>query len=168
MAPQSSYKENTFVRKIQLVETIDFTTVLDRLHNDRLKELYLVKGWSARRTSDEIGCSHSTVLCKLKKQGVSIRNEHSPVQRRGQIGYGKRIVNGNEIQNQTEMRMIEKIKQLRDDGFSYHKIAAIFNSMGVQTKKRGAKWHATTVMNLLNSHENNNNLNRNLLISENI
>lgn len=121
----------------------------DHHNGDRLKQLYLVEKWSARRISDEMGCSHSTILCQLKKHEIEVRSEDVAGQRRGQIGYGKRVVHGREVRNQTEEQHLAKMHQLRDEGFSYHKIAAIFNSMGVPTKKRGAKWHATTVMNLL-------------------
>ncbi len=46
------------------------------------------------------------------------------------------------------------MKQLREQGFSYWKIADILNSMNVPTKNRGSRRHPTTVMKILKATMN--------------
>ena len=38
---------------------------------------------------------------------------------------------------------------LREQGYSYWKIAEVLNTMKIPTKTRKAKWHPTTVMKIL-------------------
>ena len=45
------------------------------------------------------------------------------------------------------------MKKLREQGFSYWKIADVFNSMGVPTKNEDSRWHPTTVMKILKAQE---------------
>jgi len=71
--------------------------------------------------------------------------------RRGQLGYGKRVVNGRVTVNQREVEIIANMQDLRVKGYSYWKIAEILNSMGVPTKSRRAKWQAATVMKIIDS-----------------
>ena len=67
---------------------------------------------------------------------------------KGQTAYGEKRVKREEQAHKREMANIQKMKELRRQGFSYHKIAAIFNSMGIPTKNK-KRWHATTVMKIL-------------------
>ncbi|WP_414698976.1 recombinase family protein [Oligoflexus sp.] len=69
---------------------------------------------------------------------------------KGQLAYGEKLVQRRESGHRRELENIVKMTELRQRGFSYHKIAAILNSMGIPTKNR-KKWHATTVMNILSS-----------------
>ena len=65
------------------------------------------------------------------------------------LGYGQQNRNRQIIPNKRELQNIEKMKQLRDDGFSYWKIADIFNSMGIPTKTKRGRWHARSVQSIL-------------------
>ncbi|MEO5971153.1 MAG: recombinase family protein, partial [Bdellovibrionia bacterium] len=49
------------------------------------------------------------------------------------------------IVNQREQENIEKMKTLRVQGFSYWKIAEVFNSMKVPTKTGRGRWHARAI-----------------------
>lgn len=75
----------------------------------------------------------------------------SPWYRRGQRGFGKRVVNGRVTINQREVKIIANMQDLRAKGYSYWKIAEILNWMGVPTKSRRAKWQAATVMKIIDS-----------------
>ena len=91
----------------------------------------------------------------LKSFGIPLRDaDQTPWYRRGQIGYGTRVVHGRLAVNQREVDTIEHMVELRDKGFSYWKIAEILNAMGVPTKSRRAEWQAATVMKILKAaHE---------------
>ena len=89
----------------------------------------------------------------LKAFSIPLRDaDQTPWYRRGQVGYGTRVVNGRVTVNQLEVETIEHMVELRGKGFSYWKIAEILNSMGVPTKSRRAKWQAATVMKILRAH----------------
>ena len=114
---------------------------------------YLQNKKSAKQIAREIGCSHTTILKHLKAEGIAIEGAR-PNYVRGQVGYGRRAVKGSEIDCKRELETIEKMKSLRLQGFSYHKIADILNTLKIKTKSRKARWHATTVMKILKASEN--------------
>lgn len=63
--------------------------------------------------------------------------------------YGMQLVEGRLHLHEIEQVVIEKIGSLRADGFSYNKIAHILNALGILTKHKRSRWHATTVMKIL-------------------
>lgn len=65
------------------------------------------------------------------------------------MAYRERIVNRQVIDLQKELEVIEKMKILRKQGFSYWKIADVLNAMGIPTRTRKAEWRAATVMKIL-------------------
>ncbi len=117
-----------------------------------LREKYLEERLSIREIASLCFSARSTISSNLKAFGIEIREEevaHSL--NKGQVGYGEKRVKREAQTHRRELENIEKMKELRRQGFSYHKIAAIFNSMGVPTKNK-KKWHATTVMKILKSN----------------
>lgn len=53
------------------------------------------------------------------------------------------------MEHQRELKAIEKMRKLREKGFSYWKIAEVLNAMKVPTKTHKGKWHARTVLSVL-------------------
>ncbi len=68
---------------------------------------------------------------------------------KGQVPYGKQSVEGKAQIHEIEIGVIDKIMALRAKGFSYHRIACILNTLGIETKNKRSTWHATTVMKIL-------------------
>ena len=58
--------------------------------------------------------------------------------------YGYREAEGKLLPNDEELAVVARIKNLRGEGVSYHKIADALNLEGVPSK-RGGKWYASTV-----------------------
>jgi len=117
-----------------------------------LRQKYLEEGLSTRQIAALIFSSRSTVSAALKRYAIPLRDaDQTQWYRRGQVGYGRRIVNGRVVAHQRELETVERMAALRDQGFSYWKVADILNSMGVPTKSRRAKWQAATVMKILKS-----------------
>ena len=56
-------------------------------------------------------------------------------------GYGKRIKTRNLAKLQRELDAITKMKELKEKGFSFWKIADVLNTMKVPTKTRKGRWH---------------------------
>ena len=73
--------------------------------------------------------------------------------RKGQLGYGERTKKGKPDKHGLELQNIEKMQKLREQGYSYWKIAEVLNTMKIPTKTRRAKWHPTTVMKILKKYE---------------
>jgi hypothetical protein len=115
-----------------------------------LRQKYLSEGLSTKQIAGLIFSARSTVVSALERYGIPLRDaDQSPWYRRGQLGFGKRVVNGRVMVNQREVDTIEHMRDLHGKGFSYWKIAEILNAMGVPTKSRRAKWQAATVMKIL-------------------
>lgn len=116
---------------------------------DFLWQEYIQNEKAAHQIAQELGCSHSTILKYLVHHGIEVREALPGHYRKGQLAYGKRRAKGRETQSNVELLNIEKMKSLRAQGFSYWKIADVFNSMKIPTKNKGSKWHPTTVMKIL-------------------
>ena len=87
----------------------------------------------------------------LKKFGIPLRPEEESrrLLRNGQLGYGERTRNSKTDKHKRELENIQKMQILREQGYSYWKIAEVLNTMKIPTKTRKAKWHPTTVMKIL-------------------
>jgi|SRR5580700_1528732 hypothetical protein len=121
-----------------------------KLFADRefLQAEYVFNKKSAKQIAKECGCSHSTILKYLREFGFKIRSicESYP---KGQLPYGKHLIEGKVQIHEIEAAVIEKIKALRAKGFSYRHIACVLNTLGIETKHETSRWHATTVMKIL-------------------
>ena len=115
-----------------------------------LQQKYEVEMLSTRQISRLILSARSTVAKYLKLYGVVLRSEDEAHRlNKGQAGFGEKKGSIGFKAHQREQVCIQKMASLRSKGFSYWKIAAVLNSMGVPTKTRRAKWQAATVMKIL-------------------
>ena len=64
--------------------------------------------------------------------------------------FGTRRVMGQLIESKKEVKALEKMTLLRDEGHSYREIVSILNDLKIPCRKPGAKWHVKTVFNCLN------------------
>jgi len=65
--------------------------------------------------------------------------------------YGYNLANGKLVPNKEEQKVIRRIQQLHKQGLSLAKIAEKLNAQGVQTKRGGKQWYASTVHRMLNN-----------------
>ncbi len=110
---------------------------------------YQEKGRSIHEIASEIFASRSTVSVNMRRLGISLR-AGDEIQK-GQLAFGQRIKDGHRIRHKKESDVLRRMSDLRKQGFSYHKIADILNTLAISTKTRKSKWHGTTVMNMLKS-----------------
>ena len=149
--PESNQSQPDFPSQ-EVTEIIKFPVLPKHRDESFLHKQYVEEGLSASQIARDLSISKSAILNVLKKAGIELANEPRPTQRRGQMLYGKKVVNGKVVDHFGEMQNIEKMIQLRNDGYSYHKIASILNTMNVATKSRKAKWQGATVMKIIKSH----------------
>ena len=85
----------------------------------------------------------------LKVFGIPIRPNDVEHKTRAQLRYGEGWRSRHIVVHRRETENVEKMKKLRDQGFSYWKIADVFNSMEIPTKTRRGKWHARSIQKIL-------------------
>ena len=91
-----------------------------------LTHLYVKKRYSLRRISRELGCGKSVVRRKLSEAGIEIIDQKIEI----------------------DSALARKVKDLRESGLSYQKIAEMFNLWRVETRSGEGIWHAKTVRDL--------------------
>jgi hypothetical protein len=128
--------------------SVPFSSYAYFAEREFLEAEYVINQKSAKAIAKEYGCSHSTILKYLKEFGIPVRAS-SPRYKQGQVSFGMEIVDGELRMQETEEAIIAKIQLLREQGFSYHRIASVLNTLGVQTKQKTSLWHATTVLKIL-------------------
>lgn len=119
----------------------------------RNKELLYQKYVIERRTLNELAVEFKAARCTISKQmkafGIQTRVTGSVQNRKRGLAYGEKCRERELRIHKRELENIQKMRELRDKGFSYWKIADVFNSMGVPTKTRKGKWYAKTIQQIL-------------------
>ena len=59
------------------------------------------------------------------------------------------------FEHKREQENIQKMKKLRGKGYSYWKIAEVFNSMKIPTKSRKGSWDPKSIYNILMKSDRN-------------
>ena len=118
-------------------------------NRDFLHEKYVVNGLSAEEIGLEIVSATSTVLKHLKIFGIPVRDNGKNTRPKRHLAYGQKIVGRKVEVCKSELVIVDKMNRLREQGFSYWKIADILNSMGVPTKTRKGPWQARSVQQIL-------------------
>ena len=145
----SRIQDQTNFPPAQLAEIIHFPVSPLYQNRDFLHEKYVVNGLSADEIGLEIVSATSTVLKHLKLFGKPVRGNGKNTRPKRHVAYGQKIVGRKVEVCKSEMAAIEKMKRLREQGFSYWKIADILNSMAVPTKTRKGPWQARLVQQIL-------------------
>ena len=119
----------------------------------RNKELLYQKYVIERRTLNELAVEFKAARCTISKQmkafGIQTRVTGSVQNRKRGLAYGEKCRERELRIHKRELENIQKMRELRDKGFSYWKIADVFYSMGVPTKTRKGKWYAKTIQQIL-------------------
>lgn len=102
-----------------------------------------------RELAVEFGVCRESISKQLKAFDIPVRNAGSNQNRKRGLAYGEKCREKELIAHKRELENIQKMKDLREKGFSYWKIADVFNSMGVPTKTRKGKWHAKTIQQII-------------------
>lgn len=132
--------ENTAFQTLPLFRDTDF-----------LKDCYINQGLSTTQISKICGSARTTVAQRLIEAGVVLRAQSDYPHRQGQIPYGMRVSSGKLVPHKREQEVLGQLEHLRENGYSYWKIAEVMNDMAIPTKNQNSKWHPTTIMKLLKS-----------------
>ncbi len=69
--------------------------------------------------------------------------------RPAQLKFGQRVIKDLLIDHKSEQRVVDSIRQMKDEGLSLRAIARCLDQMKVPTKMRGKKWHPEMVKRIL-------------------
>lgn len=118
-----------------------------------LQQKYVEEKLSCEEIASQIFSARTTVLKYLKLHNIPIREVGSNTKRVRGLAYGKKIKTRNLAEHNRELDVITKMKELREKGFSFWKIADVLNTMKVPTKSRKGRWYAKTVQAILLKNE---------------
>jgi len=114
-----------------------------------LHQKYVVEGLTCGEIADQIFSARTTILKYLKLHGIPVRETGTNQKRKRGLGYGQKVQCRHIENHQREQENIKKMRELRDKGYSYWKIAEVFNTLKIPTKTRKGKWHAKTIQQIL-------------------
>ena len=138
-----------FFLSLQPSVIFDFRTTPFYKDESFLRENYVEKGLNISELAALCFSSRTAVRNSLKKFGIPIKTQDQLLKTPQRLKYGEMRRMREIVANQRELKAIEKMKALRDQGFSYWKIADVLNAMGVKTKTGRGKWQARSVMKTL-------------------
>lgn len=134
---------NTVFSKVELhsvAEKVDTSTAAGRLV---LNVLMSVAAWER----EAIGERTSAAL-QAKKANKSPRSKMTRKAINGRAPFGWQWKNGDLVPEKKEQEVISLIKDLRESGTNFSKIAAYLNEQGIPTSRNG-KWQSITVKRTL-------------------
>ena len=114
-----------------------------------LHQKYDVEKRSIKEIAAEISSSRSAVSKHLVEHGIREPYQFVRPKWRSQLKYGEAWRDRLVVPYKRELENIERMKRLREQGFSYWKIADVFNSMKIPTKSGRGKWHARYIQKIL-------------------
>lgn len=118
-----------------------------------LRQKYEVERLSIKEIAAQILSSRTAVATSLKAHGIPIRPNDIENKNRSQLRFGEALRNRQVVIHRREQESIGKMRQLRSQGFSYWKIADVFNSMKVPTKTGRGRWHARAIQKVLDDSQ---------------
>ena len=115
-----------------------------------LRQKYLEEKLSIREIAAQIFSARSTVAWHLKAFGIPLRSEDEANKlQKAQLAYGEKRRNREPQSHQRELETIEKMQELRAQGFSFRKIAQVLTAMKIPTKEGKKKWHPFVIQRIL-------------------
>lgn len=117
-----------------------------------LHQKYVLEGLSIRQIAELIVSSKEGVRAEILRQGIPLRKKSQHHGHPAQPRFGRRVIKGTVIEHKAERRVIDSVRQMKDEGLSLRAIARCLDQMKVPTKSQGKKWHPEMVKRIL---ENN-------------
>lgn len=135
LSPQFTMKSYTYITS-------------ESISADVLRQKYLENRLSMRDIAKEFMCSKTQVRNLLLRHDIPLR-EPSKYHKDHSRTYGKRALKGSVTDHKTELRVIETIKKMNEEGLSARAIARTLDAMKVPTKQQGKGWHHHMVITIL-------------------
>jgi predicted DNA-binding protein YlxM (UPF0122 family) len=125
---------------------------------DFLRQKYVEEKLSIAEIAALTMSSNGAVHSHLKSCGIETRRSGENIRPKRHLSYGYKISCRDVVNHAREQETLKKMQELRNQGFSYWKIADILNTMKVPTKTRKGRWHARSVQQIMDAEEDRNEL----------
>jgi|GEM_PF-1188256 len=136
---------------LKIVDSISFRRPEIWKDKNVLHHHYVVLGLSTKQIADKFLSSKETIRKYLRVYGIPLREKSQHHGNPSQSKFGQKKRRGELLEHKHEQRVIESIKQMKEEGLSLRAIARCLNEMKVPTKCRGKKWHPEMVRRVLGS-----------------
>ena len=136
---------------VEVSNIIYFPVNPEYLSAEFLRQKYVVENLSLAELAEMIGPAKSTVSKYLKRFDIPMRGTGQNVRPVRTVRYGYRLEGRRVVPHAGEQETIRKMQNLREEGYSYWRVADILNTMKVPTKTRKGRWHARSVKQVLES-----------------
>ena len=110
-----------------------------------LHQKYVLERASLAQIGKELLCSKSAVRRALVEADIPLRDGVGQAKLRCGVKFGTSVVRGRRVADAHELRVVETICALRQDGLSFDRIAARLTQLGIPTKTRRKKWNGGCV-----------------------
>jgi hypothetical protein len=114
-----------------------------------LQQKYVQEGLSIRQIAEQVVSSKEAVRTEILRQGIPLREKSQHHGRPAQLKFGQRVMKDQLIDHKSEQRVVDSIRQMKDEGLSLRAISRCLDQMKVPTKMRGKKWHPEMVKRIL-------------------
>lgn len=135
--------------QIQVITHIKHVSLL-KIKNF-LHKKYIEEGLTINQIAAITLSSRSTVTKYLRAAEITIRAEEHRV---GGTTYGERKIKGRYVPHQKELELMQKMKNLKQQGLNFQQIANVLQGLDLPTK-RGGKWTRRTVQQILKRMQSN-------------
>lgn len=114
---------------------------------DFLRQKYVVEQLPIPAIADLSFSSKKTIRKYLALHEIPMRSDDLiPT---GPLKFGERKLKSRVVRDAKALETIKVMIRLREDGFSYQRIADVLNAIGYRPFKRGGKWYGNSVYRVL-------------------
>lgn len=108
-----------------------------------LRKLYLEKDLSSYEIHKKTGWSRTSISDALRVLGIKKETRKSPA-----LCFGEKFLGNKRVPHKGEQKIIFKILELRNQGYSFKRISEYLNNKNIPTKL-GGSWHPSTVKDIV-------------------
>jgi hypothetical protein len=114
-----------------------------------LHQKYVQEGLSIRQISDLVVSSKEGVRAEILRQGIPLREKSQHHGHPAQPRFGRRVIKGTVIEHKAQQRVVDSVRQMKQEGLSLRAISRCLDQMKVPTKMKGKKWHPEMIKRIL-------------------
>jgi predicted DNA-binding protein YlxM (UPF0122 family) len=108
-----------------------------------LRKLYLENDLSSYEIHKKTKWSRTSISDALRSLGIEKPNRKAPV-----LSYGEKLIGTTRVVHKGELKIIDKMVTLLEEGLNYSQISKYLNDKSIPTK-RGGSWHPSTVKEII-------------------
>ncbi len=112
-------------------------------NSELLRKLYLEKDLSSYEIHRKTGWSRTSISDALRELGIQKETRKSP-----SLCFGEKFIGNKRVPHKGEQKVISKMLELRNQGYSFKRISEHLNDKNIPTKL-GGSWYPSTVKDIV-------------------